>query len=139
MKIELIAKHDNTPITVVCQQTGKKTAYKFEPGVDGRRVAEITHTGHIARLLASPDGWRVYDPDADPNAPVEVAGEDDGSNAPPQGIQTGEPPADGDASKAVADMTEDELREYAKTKYNRTFHHNAKEASIRAEIANLGG
>jgi len=134
MKIELIAKHAaGQPITVVCESTGRRANYDFVDDGNGRRIADVTEKGHIARMLQSPDVWVVYDPDANPNEPKGT------KEASPAGIGTEPPPPPAGDSKTVGDMTDEELREYAKAKYDRKFHPSAKRDTMLAEIANLGG
>lgn len=104
--------------------------YHFKPETDGGpHVTEVTEKKHIARLLSIPEAYEMYDPDAVIEAApqTDAPQETDAVAAPP----TGDVPLD--------QKTDEELREYAKEKYGKTFHHNTKTATILAEIANLGG
>ena len=56
MKIESIIKR--TPPTEVVLGD---TTYKFQPDDQGRHVAEVTETSHIARLLSISEGFKLAD------------------------------------------------------------------------------
>jgi hypothetical protein len=44
--------------------------YHFEPQTDGAHVADVTEKAHIARFLSMPEGYAVYQPDAEPQKAV---------------------------------------------------------------------
>lgn len=114
--------------------------YHFKPESDGGpHVADVTNKTHIARLLALSEAYELYDQADAPTGDTETgtgstgaatgAGTPEGAGT--EGATTGDVPLD--------QRSEEEIRAYALEKYNKTFHHNAKAASMLAEIANLGG
>lgn len=108
--------------TEVVFGTGRKAAkYHFKPDDEGRHVCEVTDEAHIVEFLKIPEGYEEVGAER-----VEVE-----PPAPPVEAALPDTP--------LVDMSEDELRAYAIAKYARTFHPNAKSATIIAEIQNLGG
>lgn len=96
--------------------------YYFSDDGTGRFVCDVDER-HLKYFEAAPGGFRIVRDFASPPA---------GIGTEPLSLPAGD-------SKTVDDMTDEELREYAKAKYDRKFHPSAKRDTMLAEIANLGG
>lgn len=108
--------------TEVVFGSGRKAVnYHFKPDDEGRHVCDVEDEAHIERFLSITEGYEEVGAER-----VEVEQE----AAPVEAALPDTP---------LVDMSEDELRAYAIAKYARTFHPNAKSATIIAEIQNLGG
>jgi hypothetical protein len=78
MQIESIIRRVNGSFITLPNSDGTRTAYHFRPVNQlpgAAHVAEVVDPAHLSRLLAIPEGYRVYSPGARQDSDMPITGE----------------------------------------------------------------